>query len=338
MIKYKGYSIEQNFYGKGEYTVQYQGDDVVFNSVEEAKKFINEISDSFNDAKVYASGDKVKAKLPSGHIEEFTVNKDLGSEIEVIEKTNSGKSIKYTIRKSQIVLDGTQVNDEKYLKGVHNRSTLYGQYHNGTIKKVSDSIHDSISKNDLMDLLFNMKFKVFKQGTGKNGSGETIEIYRASNDKKGIQFRVNKNDVEMVVYRDLSGKEASPSTLDEVKKLLKDSVGYVEDSNNYIGNAKIISKSELPKVGETHKFVPSYGKVRKVEKSGSKDGYSIYTVYYAEDGSGDVKFTYAVKDVKDSTMFKVTDKRTGKVRLVRATDSLEAIDKVSNISNLGGKK
>lgn len=42
--------------------------------------------------------------------------------------------------------------------------------------------------------------------------------------------------------------------------------------------------------------------------------------------------------IKDSTMFKVTDRRTGKVRLVRATDSLEAIDKVSNISNLRGKK
>ena len=71
LTKYKGYSIEQNFYGKGEYTVQYQGDDVVFKSVEEAKEFINEISDSLND--------------------------------------------------------------EKYPKGVHNRSTLYGQYHNGTI-------------------------------------------------------------------------------------------------------------------------------------------------------------------------------------------------------------
>ena len=102
--RYRGYFIEKNFYGE-EFTVQYQGDDVVFKSVEEAKEFIDEISDSFNDAKVYASGDKVKAKLPSGHIEEFTVNKDLGSEIEVIEKTNSGKSIKYTINKSQIVYD-----------------------------------------------------------------------------------------------------------------------------------------------------------------------------------------------------------------------------------------
>ena len=40
---YKGYWITFNFYGKGEYTVQYCGDDVVFDTEEEAKEFIDKI-------------------------------------------------------------------------------------------------------------------------------------------------------------------------------------------------------------------------------------------------------------------------------------------------------
>lgn len=42
-IKYGGYWIAQNFYGNGEYTVQYNGDDVVFDTLEEAKAFIDEM-------------------------------------------------------------------------------------------------------------------------------------------------------------------------------------------------------------------------------------------------------------------------------------------------------
>lgn len=40
--KYKGYPIEHNFYGRGEYTVQFEGDDVLFDQIEDAKKFIDE--------------------------------------------------------------------------------------------------------------------------------------------------------------------------------------------------------------------------------------------------------------------------------------------------------
>lgn len=42
-MEYKGYYIEFNFYGKGEYTVQYCGDDVWFNTEEKAKEFIDGI-------------------------------------------------------------------------------------------------------------------------------------------------------------------------------------------------------------------------------------------------------------------------------------------------------
>lgn len=38
---YKGYGIDYNLYGNGEYSVQYLGDDVMFDSEEEAKEFID---------------------------------------------------------------------------------------------------------------------------------------------------------------------------------------------------------------------------------------------------------------------------------------------------------
>ena len=43
--EYKGYYIEKSFYGEGEYTVQYCGDDIWFETEEEAIKFIDEITE-----------------------------------------------------------------------------------------------------------------------------------------------------------------------------------------------------------------------------------------------------------------------------------------------------
>lgn len=42
IIEYKGYYIERNFYGEGEYSVQFCGDDILFTSLDDAKKFIDE--------------------------------------------------------------------------------------------------------------------------------------------------------------------------------------------------------------------------------------------------------------------------------------------------------
>lgn len=46
MEEYKGYYIEYNFYGRNEYSVQYCGDDLVFNTKEEAQRFIDSIERS----------------------------------------------------------------------------------------------------------------------------------------------------------------------------------------------------------------------------------------------------------------------------------------------------
>lgn len=42
-MNYKGYYIEFNFYGRNKYTVQYCGDDIFFQTEDEAKAFIDSI-------------------------------------------------------------------------------------------------------------------------------------------------------------------------------------------------------------------------------------------------------------------------------------------------------
>lgn len=41
--EYKGYYICFNFYGKNEITVQYCGDDIIFNTEAEAREFIDSL-------------------------------------------------------------------------------------------------------------------------------------------------------------------------------------------------------------------------------------------------------------------------------------------------------
>lgn len=43
MTEYKGFYIEFNLYGMKEYSVQYCGDDLIFQTEEEAKEFIDSI-------------------------------------------------------------------------------------------------------------------------------------------------------------------------------------------------------------------------------------------------------------------------------------------------------
>ena len=41
-MRYRGYVIEFNIYGQNEYTIQFEGDDFFFKSLDEAKAFIDE--------------------------------------------------------------------------------------------------------------------------------------------------------------------------------------------------------------------------------------------------------------------------------------------------------
>ena len=44
-MNYKGFDIEFNFYGSNEYSVQYCGDDLIFQTETEAKEFIDTIAE-----------------------------------------------------------------------------------------------------------------------------------------------------------------------------------------------------------------------------------------------------------------------------------------------------
>lgn len=44
MTSYKGYGIDYNLYGHGEYSVQYAGDDVIFPTIEKAREFIDDVT------------------------------------------------------------------------------------------------------------------------------------------------------------------------------------------------------------------------------------------------------------------------------------------------------
>lgn len=44
-VTYHGYGVDYDIYGHGEYSVQYDGDDFMFKTFEEAKKFIDKHKD-----------------------------------------------------------------------------------------------------------------------------------------------------------------------------------------------------------------------------------------------------------------------------------------------------
>ncbi len=45
MIAYKGFIIEYNFYNKNEYRIYYNGDDIIFDTIEKAKQFIDSLEE-----------------------------------------------------------------------------------------------------------------------------------------------------------------------------------------------------------------------------------------------------------------------------------------------------
>lgn len=66
IANYKGYGIDYDIYGNGEFSVQYGGDDVLFNSEEEARAFIDKNADNeLEDKEHYEIIDKIdKANIP----------------------------------------------------------------------------------------------------------------------------------------------------------------------------------------------------------------------------------------------------------------------------------
>ena len=63
--EYKGFQIEYDLYKQNEYTVQYNGDDIVFNSIDEAKQFIDEIIANSESKEVEESLPEAEEAIPA---------------------------------------------------------------------------------------------------------------------------------------------------------------------------------------------------------------------------------------------------------------------------------
>lgn len=60
---YRGYTIEVNSYGKGEYTIFHQGDELWFTDLTEAKEFIDSLTGTGNNIQTFVDMTKIKDSL-----------------------------------------------------------------------------------------------------------------------------------------------------------------------------------------------------------------------------------------------------------------------------------
>lgn len=178
----------------------------------------------------YNKGDKVKAKLPSGHIDEFEVNRDLGSELEVIEKTNSGKVIKYTLRKDKIVdsaiKDSDTVNDIGEIT-VGSKYRFEERYGNQplTVMEVGETVKLSLDNSKTYIRVPREKFEsMVKSGKLDNTDTTTIEQYGAikTGDRRVVDF---KSD-ELVNIIRTKFNSLGKSKIDAYVEQLKAKGGY----------------------------------------------------------------------------------------------------------------
>lgn len=173
----------------------------------------------------YNKGDKVKAKLPSGHIDEFEVNRDLGSELEVIEKTNSGKVIKYTLRKDQIVdsaiKDSDTVNDigEFTVGSKYRFEEKYGNQ-TLTVTELGETVKLSLDNSKTYLRIPREKFEdMVRTGRLDNTDTTTIEQYGAikTGDRKVVDFKSDELVNEIRTKFNSLGKSKIDAYIEQLK-------------------------------------------------------------------------------------------------------------------------
>ena len=146
--EYKGYYITHNAYGKNEYTVQCDGDDCYFDSEDDAKKFIDEITEDHFDDKE----DGIEPEDP-GYDEDEVLNEDdpvtegrytvryrdydTGEEMETTIFCNSAYDAKHYISPLGDVI--------KVYESKESSTTPY------TTKDLADGIVDILENFDTMD-------------------------------------------------------------------------------------------------------------------------------------------------------------------------------------------
>ena len=104
-IEYRGYYIDYNFYNNNEYSVEYMGDDVIFETADEAKKFIDEIIEKaesmMRDHAIRNKKKKINIKLKDKDLVIAKYNRpEMEDDCEIIRASNGKYFINYYVDNS----------------------------------------------------------------------------------------------------------------------------------------------------------------------------------------------------------------------------------------------
>ena len=312
----------------------------------------------------YNKGDRVKAKLPSGHIDEFEVNRDLGSELEVIEKTNSGKVIKYTLRKDQIVDSAIKdssdyvINYRNSYTRERNKETIKANSVIEAIKKFADAVAlrgmgianidiISISPNDgyvrlygsLQALLASKEFRDCNSIKDSNLSNAYVELKKyypnaevSMTNNTLIVSNLNELGSGIKSFlTNLNKKYGRPvsgfggSPTNEPRITNNEALLFINDSD--IKDSRTVLASKLKK-GDI--ILDNKNKPYKITSIDYENGYvSLYADNLTEIGNARFTFDNDEKvELKDSAIKDYSVKHRGKQYIVRATSEKDAALKV----------
>jgi hypothetical protein len=164
---------------------------------------------------------------------------------------------------------------------------------------------------------FNLREALNRIDVNTYNKYDLLNLYEScnlsENEKRALANIVYDQDDPRVIYDTLNDRFVGGKEI-EMPERVKDGVIHEdeskpikEDKQGYIGNAQIINKDELPKVGDNFKG----GVVTSVKPMGDKNGYKLYKVGVTEKDSLDIyddevevdtaRWSFAVKNTESIT-------------------------------------
>ena len=184
-VEYKGYGVDYDIYGKGEYTVSVDGDDVMFKTYDQAKAYIDKFTgDSTNNA------DKLKGKSSDTEEEEFDVEYWTtynGRTAKQYARVTSGKDDMYSVR--DYIKKYVKDNDLGELSHLD-----IGRKGSGRVKEENYTAHP----------MYTSQFKVKDSRPLDQIAQDYIKKYKLAKGESKIPLAVIKKDIAKL---DLSEKE-----------------------------------------------------------------------------------------------------------------------------------
>lgn len=275
---YKGYGIEENVYGKNEFSIQLDGDDVLFKSLDEAKKFIDDLikqKDSVNDESILYM--RYVSKLKHGDNSELLESARKEYEIHgKLSKTDYERLVRYAER-----LKDEKTNDEDYFNG------------NEIIRDSQKEKNRKLHK--VVDLVKNYDSFVKKEKDKK--VHKIIKIIKAKDAKK--------TGIHIIEYKDVDDnyiKETVKGSLEKLKerkeelekhdcKIIK--TRYWVNWIDSLEDAKVINEEDIDKANYV------IGK-NDVWFAKSKKDSSLLKVAYCSNDNGKTWYTCYLEKKSDA--------------------------------------